>query len=227
MKFKSTMVISTVILALLFGALPAAHAQGTTYISNLEANSLSGISIASNAWVAQSFVTGANTRGYALDSVQLGMGPATGTPTGFSVSLFANNITRNEPSSLIEILTGSSNPVLAGIFNYTSTGQTMLPSTKYWIVTKAQSSQIGGAFNVSLASYFDYTSADNWWTDRFVQTSSGNSNWVFSQLGFDIHFAINATTVPEPSFLVLLGMGGSFLFTRLARKSRSKILRQP
>ena len=34
------------------------------------------------------------------------------------------------------------------------------------------------------------------------------------------------TIVPEPSSLVLLGLGGSFLFTRLARKSRSRALSQ-
>lgn len=32
--------------------------------------------------------------------------------------------------------------------------------------------------------------------------------------------------IPEPSSLILLGMGGSFLFSRLARKSRSNALRQ-
>ena len=33
--------------------------------------------------------------------------------------------------------------------------------------------------------------------------------------------------IPEPSSFVLLGLGGSFLFTRLASKCRSKALRQP
>ena len=32
--------------------------------------------------------------------------------------------------------------------------------------------------------------------------------------------------IPEPSSLILLGLGGSFLFSRLARKSRSKALTQ-
>lgn len=203
------------------------HAQGTIYISNLNANSAGNTPITSNAWVAQSFVTGNNPPGYTLNNIQLGMGPATGTPTGFSVLLFGSSITRNEPGSLIEILTGSSNPTLAGIFDYTSPGQAKMPSTKYWIVTKAQSSQSGGAFNASLASYFDYTSPDNWTTDRFVKTSSDGLNWVINQIGFDIQFAISATAVPEPSIVALLGVGGSFLFTRLARKSRSKVLRQP
>ncbi|KAB2654090.1 MAG: PEP-CTERM sorting domain-containing protein, partial [Verrucomicrobia bacterium] len=39
-------------------------------------------------------------------------------------------------------------------------------------------------------------------------------------------FAINATPIPAPSSLVLLGVGGSFLFMRLARKPRSRALRQ-
>ena len=38
---------------------------------------------------------------------------------------------------------------------------------------------------------------------------------------------ITLQQIPEPASLILLGMGGSFLFTRLARKSRSKALSQP
>ena len=56
--------------------------------------------------------------------------------------------------------------------------------------------------------------------NNLIRVEIPNTGWALDNL-------VVASVIPEPSSLVLLGMGGSFLFTRLARKSRSKALRQP
>jgi hypothetical protein len=45
-----------------------ASAQGTLYASNLGQTSLGSLSVGSDAWIAQAFITGSDSGGYVLDS---------------------------------------------------------------------------------------------------------------------------------------------------------------
>ena len=112
------------------------QAQGTTYISNLGANTQGSDAIANNAWLAQSFRTGTNTADYSLDSIQLLINSASGMPGGFSVVLYGDN--DFHPGSSLAGLTGSANPSTAGIFTQAASSVTVSPSATYWIVVTAQ-----------------------------------------------------------------------------------------
>lgn len=57
-----------------------AHAQGTLFLSNLSQSSPTDMAVGSDSWIAQSFVTGASSGGYILDSVQLLTAAASGAP---------------------------------------------------------------------------------------------------------------------------------------------------
>ena len=61
-------------------AAPTAHSQGTVYISSLGQPSSGSLAVASDSWQADMFETGNNPGGYALDSIELDMTPATGDP---------------------------------------------------------------------------------------------------------------------------------------------------
>jgi hypothetical protein len=56
--------------------------------------------------------------------------------------------------------------------------------------------------------------------NNLIRVEIPNSGWALDNL-------VVASVIPEPSYLVLLGLGGSFLFMPLARKSRSRALRRP
>ncbi len=194
-------------------------AQGTTYISNLEANSLGNVAIASNARLAQSFDTGANSLGYFLNSVQLSLAVPTGSPSGFTVSLFGDN--DFHPGGSMGTLIGSTNPSAAGIFSYEAFNTTLSPSTKYWIVLSAQTPLTTGAYYSGLVSFFDYTSTGTWSTDRFYNKSTDGLVWTDSIVGYNLKFSVAATAIPEPSSTVLLGLSGLLPAIWLGRKLRS------
>ncbi len=194
-------------------------AQGTTHISNLEANSLGYVAIASNAKLAQSFDTGANSLGYFLNSVQLSLAVPTGSPSGFTVSLFEDK--DFHPGASMGTLTGSTNPSVAGIFSYEADNTTLSPSSKYWIVLSAQTPLTIGAYYSGLASFFDYTSTGTWSTDRFYNKSTDGLVWTDSIVGYNLKFSVAATAIPEPSITVLLGLSGLLPAIWLGRKVRS------
>jgi hypothetical protein len=129
-------------------AAQTAHSQGTVYISTLNQPSAGSAAVGSDSWLAVAFYAGSNPGGYALDSVQLDMTPASGDPSGFTVQLYAGGDYMGgvAPASSLATLTGSSDPVTAGLYNYAASGVTLYPSTPYFIVLTAGTPVASGAY---------------------------------------------------------------------------------
>src|SRR5881628_856888 len=88
---------------LLANSLPAsrASAQGTLYVSNLGQTPTGSAPVGSDASIAQSFFTLAtDPNNYTLNSIQLLTDPASGSPSGFSVSIYNSGAGGGPQSSL-------------------------------------------------------------------------------------------------------------------------------
>src|SRR5258708_4446410 len=111
------------------------RAQGTlTYLSNLGQASTGGSPVGSNSWLATAFITGTNTAGYVLDSVQLAMLDALLNPTGFTAMLYAPPAgAAPRPGFSLATLSGSLNPATAGTYTYTAPSNlTLRPNFQYF-----------------------------------------------------------------------------------------------
>jgi hypothetical protein len=192
-------------------------AQGTTFLSNVADTPIGNRSIGSDSWWGQAFITGTNSLGYDLNSIDLLMNAPAGNPIEFRLSLELGFI-----HTPLGILPGSE-PTTAGLFSFSGVGVHLQPKTSYFLVATATSTTNDGAFKWSYAS--QPTPVNDWIMNSRYHSFDG-VHWLIEDRSTSFQFAINATTIPEPSSLIL-GLSGSSLFTRLARKSRSKVLRQP
>jgi hypothetical protein len=205
------------------------QAQGTTYLSNLGEPSTGSVSVGSDSWLAVAFFTGTNVSGYSLNSIQLAMTDASGNPSGFTVMLCGFN---GLPGSSLGTLSGSTDPSTAGIYTYTPAANlTLLPRAGYSIVLTAGTAVADGAYGWSYGSYAGnntYNQSGGWGTfvDVYalgeIYTSTDGLSWGMHANGFfsNPQFAINATAVPEPNILSLLGLGGlGFLWHRRKAKT--------
>ena len=194
-------------------------ALGTTFLSNVADTPIGNRSIGSDSWWGQDFKTGTNSLGYDLTSIDLRMSAPSGTPSGFRLSLELAF-----PAIQLGSLTGIE-PTSVGIFSYSGIGIHLQPATRYFLIATAISPTNDGAFKWSYAN--QPTRLNDWLMESRYHSFDG-INWLIDDRSTSFQFAISAiAVVPEPSSLVLLGLGGSILFMRLARKSRSKALSQP
>jgi hypothetical protein len=211
-------IIISGVFASVFGLL-APHiiqAQGTTYLSNLGQSSVGSVGVGSDSWMAGIFQTGTNASGYVLNSIQLAMTDAVGSPGGFMVMLYAPALGSFTPGSSLGTLNGSLTPVTSGIYTYTPAANlTLSPRTPYSIVLTSGTAVTNGAYEWSYAGINSYNPTGGWftlggaiggaWTSSNGSFSSWDSTSSFAQ------FAVNGTAVPEPSILGLLALGGFFL----------------
>ncbi len=193
-------------------------AQGTiTYLSGLGQPSTGSVAVGSDSWLAVGFGTGNNAGGYVLNSVQLGMADASGSPSGFTVMLYtAVGLAGLSPGSSLGTLSGSLNPVTSGIYTYTpASSLTLSTGTDYFIVLTAATAIANGAYWLSECA-FPPSSSGNWGADNAViQSSDGISGWLPTPYLGIAQFAITATPVPEPGTFCLFGLGGlGFLWHR-------------
>ena len=196
------------------------RAQGTTYLSNLGNTSAGSVAIGSDAWIATPFFTGPNSSGYFLNSVQLRMGSASGSPSGFSVLVYNN--TGRIPARGIGSLSGAE-PTPGGTFIYTGSGMSLAPATLYFVVVTASTPIALGSYSWSYGNTTAYNSSDNWFMGPDYYTSTDGSSWTSHLIQANpFQFALNATAVPEPSSVALLCLGGPFLVARLLRSAKSK-----
>jgi hypothetical protein len=187
-----------------------AQAQGTLYLSSLSGTSTGSASVASDSWLAARFKTGANSDGYSLNSIQLAMTDASGSPSGFTVMIYseANNPLATLPGNNLGTLTGSSSPSTAGVYDYTAPSSLSLsPQTTYFIVLTSSSIVANGAYDWNESEF--PPGVNMWSIGNGIQGSSdGTSGWsTIPYLGIP-QLAINATPAPEPGVVGLFALGG-------------------
>jgi hypothetical protein len=219
--------IAGIIAILTFGLLAPqiAQAQGmTTFLSNLGQTSAGSIATGSDSWLAAGFLTGNNTGGYALNSIQLAMSDDSGNPSGFTVMIYsATGHLDVSPGSSLSDLNGSADPATGGIYSYSpSVALTLLPDTAYFIVLTDGSLIANGAYEWSYAPTYSYNANGGWQAPVGVGAidnyqSSDGSHW--NLLGGPPQFAINATPAPEPGVVGLFALGG-LLVACQRRKAR-------
>jgi hypothetical protein len=190
------------------------QAQGTmTYLSNLGQPSAGSVAVGSNSWLAAGFETGTNSSGYLLNSFQLEMTNASGTPSGFTVMLYNRAIggPPDSPGSRLGTLDGSLNPVTGGIFTYTPASRlTLSPDTFYFIVLTAGTAVADGAYEWSEVGANSYNPSGGWANTVDFTSSNGSIPSWNSISGDYVQFAINVMDVPEPGVLGLFCLGGLF-----------------
>jgi len=188
------------------------RSQGTVFVSSLSQPSAGSLAVGSDSWVAADFIrAGNNPGGYALDSVELAMTPATGDPNGFTVMLYSAGVNQTLPASRLATLTAASgDPVTSGIFTYTASDVTLSPLTDYFIVVTAGNPVASGAYAWSFENTAPAASSGGWQGDDGFWDSSDGSHWHFAN--GEPQFALTATTIPEPETLYLMGLPGALFF---------------
>ncbi len=180
-----------------------ASAQGTLYVSNLGQTPTGSAPVASDTWRAVQFSTGADSGGYVLNSVQLLMDAASGSPIGFNISIYSSLNPVNNLGSLSGL-----DPSAGGLFTYNASGFELSPSTAYYIVLTAASPMAQGTYVWSAANTGSYSSSDGWSLGIISYSSTDGSIWAGSRTGpGPFQFAVNATSVPEPTTYALAGLG--------------------
>jgi hypothetical protein len=196
------------------------QAQGTTYLSNLGETSTGSSAVGSNSWLAASFFAPIDSGGYFLNSIQLAMNDASGTPNGFTVKLRTIAAGSSFPGSSVASLSGSPNPSTAGIYTYTAPANLILQGG-YFIEITAGTPVASGAYEWSSSNINSYNPTGGWGipssTPFLLRGSDGRWNPIS---GTHPQFAINASPVPEPGVSALLALGG-LCFLSLRRKAKA------
>jgi hypothetical protein len=203
-------------------------AQGTLYLDNISQSSAGDLGVGNDSWQAAGFQTGNNVGGYSLNSIQLDMADASGSPILFSVMLYKQVVggpPMSSPGSSIGTLIGSSNPTLGGTYTYTPTSNITLSSdVLYFIVLTGGTSVNSGAYEWNFADANSYNPSDGWSSQGGVWTSSSGSisSWNSTTTIFP-QFDISATPVPEPSVFGLFCLGSLGLLWHQRKTSDSKV----
>jgi hypothetical protein len=217
---KRTIICSLVVSVVTSLATQITKAQGTTYLSNLGQTSIGSDTVGNDSWLATDFFTGNNASGYLLNSVQLGMTDATGSPSGFAVMIYSASFGAGiSPGSSLGSLSGSSNPSTAGIYTYSTVSSiTLLPNRDYFIVITAETTVVNGIYEWGYVGANSYN-GNSGWTSRggsfFI--SSNGLNW-HSGTSVGPEYAITATAIPEPAAWSLMLLGGGILICVRGRK---------
>lgn len=181
----------------------------------------------SDLWRAGVFSTGTNTAGYVLNSVQLALAAASGSPAGFSVSIYTNfSPSFISPKGWLGSLSGNSNPATAGLYTYTAASTiTLVQNTFYHIVIMAGTPITTGAYGWTFG--ITPQSGIEGWSMGGAGNRSSNNGLSWSSSGSNLKFAVNASVVPEPSMMALFGLGGLLFATHRSRQRVNQASPEP
>lgn len=184
------------------------------YVSNLADADDSGVACDGGSWDAAEFTTGGNANGYSLDSIQIAIdGILVTDGSGFTLSLFSSSA--GQPGTSMGVLSGSSNPSVAGTYTYTAPSLTLSASTSYWVVGKAATAFPNGSFLWGDTTSSSYTSSGGWTINNTTRDISHDNGSTWAATGVSLlRFDVTATAVPEPQTLALAGLGLATAFLR-------------
>lgn len=215
----SAPLLSFALLGLLL-AVPAPVASAATAVSNLSniADGTYNVFDLDNFGnrfgrdVANSFTTGSSA--LTLEGVTLFMGASTGAPGGFSLALFSDSGAL-PGSDLGVVFSGTDTPTPSGLFTYTASTFSLLPSTTYWIVASVTHAAPDHTYAWRTSSDLGQTGDPGWslGTTALRQVNNGvPASWTPDTGSAQI---LSVQVVPEPSAaLLLLGSLGGLLLRR-------------
>ena len=184
-----------------------APGQGVTYISNLDQTPTGSLAVGSDSWIAQGFgLLSTDPNIYSLNSIELMMTPATGSPSGFSVSIYSSPLgSGGGPQTHLGDLEGSSNPLAGGVYTFAASNITIQAYDFYAVVVKAATSTTQGAYHWSTVE--GGMGNGTWSIANGYATSSDGATWTGHVREGAMQLAINATLIPEPTTGLLLWVG--------------------
>ena len=191
-------------------------AQGSMSVSNLDLTSVGSQAVAADSWLEAQFQTGDNGLGYVLNSVHFSMAPASGSTSGFAVSLYSSG--GADPGSFLGSLNGP-DPSAGGQFVYNAGGIHLEPESRYFLVMTAESSIADGNYEWNLVDRFEnYDAVDGWLIPIGYRVSADGADWDPSRQ-FTPQFGVDVTVVPEPSTILLVVLGLSSIVGGRALRS--------
>ena len=212
----SSKLIQIVILGLTLESGLRVLAQGQMVLSNLGEPPSGFVAVGADSLIATPFFTGNDTRGYFLHSIQLLMSDPTGSPNNFSLSIH-RSARAGGPGTLVGQLTGPA-PSAAGVFSYTPASNVALsPLTFYWLQVSGDTPVALGSFSFSVTSSSSFESAQGWLPGTGYDYSADGISWNVESNN-RLQFAINATVVPEPSGLAILGLAGLWFASSILKR---------
>lgn len=163
-----------------------------------------GVTISGGTFaLANSFTTGGNPLGYSLEAVTLRLGNAEGPASGFTLELFT--VAGGIPDSPLLTFTGNDDPAVAGEYTYTTPGFFLAPNTTFSWVASAPDSPSDSFYFIESTSSNSESGSDGWLIDD-RGLFAFNGSWGPAASPAAYIFSVSATTIPEPSSLMLLSL---------------------